>query len=227
MPLERPEAGYVWLHVPLKEAVDVVIVGDVHTWYAHWGGVGGGRQNRGVRCLRNEGLACAWCASGQAPRARYVMPVHVGSDLRLVELGRVQYSMLSMLNDNGGLVGRRVRLVREWVAKNAPIQVRPLGKEHLSPEQVIDLEEFVGCLGRAELAMVKPPKSPVADVVQEPGPGVPRPERRVYTEPVEVAPPDQSDSHGMQELRDAMKGAGRTSSGGATPSKRLLHPEGS
>lgn len=227
MPLERPEAGYVWLHVPLKEAVDVVIVGDVHTWYAHWGGVGGGRQNRGVRCLRNEGLACAWCASGQAPRARYVMPVHVGSDLRLVELGRVQYSMLSMLNDNGGLIGRRVRLVREWVAKNAPIQVRSLGREHLSDEQVIDLEEFVGCLGRAELAMVKPPKNPVPEQFPEVGPVVPRSERRVVAAPVEVDLPEPDDAHGMQQLRDAVEAERRKSLGGAVPSKRLPHREGS
>jgi hypothetical protein len=162
MALERPEAGYVWLHVPLRDSVDVVITGEVHSWWAHWGGSSGGKQNRGVRCLRREDLACAWCASGQVPRVRYVLPVRVGSDLRLVELGRVQHTMLALLDQTGGLIGRRVRLVREWAAKNAPIQVVSQGREHLSPEQLIDLEEFVSNLGRAELAMVRPPRFPEA-----------------------------------------------------------------
>lgn len=157
MPLERPETGYVWQHVPLSQAVECVIVGEVHSWWAHWVGNRGGKQNRGIRCVRPESVACAWCAGGHVPRVRYVLPILVGTDLRLIELGRVQYTILSMMQESGGLVGRRIVVVREWAAKNAPIQVRPAGQERLSPEQVVCVEQFVSQLGRHELAIIRPP----------------------------------------------------------------------
>lgn len=157
MALERPETGYVWQHVPLSQSVECVIVGEVHSWWAHWVGSRGGKQNRGMRCIRPEGIACAWCAGGHVPRVRYVLPIHVGGELRLLELGRVQFSMLSMLEETGGLVGRRIIVVREWPAKNAPIQLRPAGSERLSEEQIVDIEQFVTQLGRHELAANRPP----------------------------------------------------------------------
>lgn len=155
MALERPEAGYVWLHVPLREAVEVVIVGEVHSWWMHWAAVDR-KARRGVRCARREHLACALCEGGQAPRVRYVLPVHVAGALRLVEVGRVQYSTLAMMEENGGLVGRRCVVVREYAAKNAAIVLRPAGRETVSAEQVVDISEFVGQLGRIELAAVQP-----------------------------------------------------------------------
>lgn len=159
MPLERPEPGYVWLHVPRKEAVDLVVVGEVHSYWSHWTGTPGGRQTQSVRCVRQEAGNCAWCEQGYEARVRYVFPALVGDDLRLVELGRVQYPMLAMLVQESGWIGRKLKLVREWDAKNARIQIRPAGKGHVSAEQVVDLEDFVANLGVGQLKLLKVPQS--------------------------------------------------------------------
>lgn len=168
MPLEQPEAGYQWSHVPLREARDVVVVGEPHSWWAHWTGGGGARGNRAVRCLAREGEPCAWCVARQSPACRYVLPVWLidydpetrepsFSELRVLELGKPQYSILVMLDKEGGLVGRRLRLVRERPKLNATIQVRPIGREHVSDEARADIADFVRNLGRSELAVARAP----------------------------------------------------------------------
>lgn len=159
MALEKPEPGYVWLHVPRKEAVDVVMCGEIHSWWSHWTGVPGGRQSQAVRCVKRELGDCAWCAVGHEARVRYVFPVLLGADLRLVELGRVQYATLSLLVQEGSVIGRKLKLVREWDAKNAPIQVVPLGRSHVSREQLVDLAEVVDGLGRGQLALMRVPQT--------------------------------------------------------------------
>jgi hypothetical protein len=159
MALEQPEAGYVWLHVPRREAVDVVMCGEIHSWWSHWTGTPGGRQSQAVRCVRREVGECAWCAVGHEHRVRYVFPALLGADLRLVELGRVQYATLSLLVQEGSVIGRKLKLVREWDAKNAPIQVVPLGRAHVSREQIVCIEDHVAQLGRGQLALMRVPQS--------------------------------------------------------------------
>lgn len=160
MALERPEAGWVWLHVPRREPVDVVVLGDICTWWAHFVRAAPGlKKVSAVRCGRSDaGADCAWCAAEVGHRARYVFPCRAGESVRLVELGRVQYSTLAMVYESGRWIGRRLRLRREWDAVNARIVVEVLGVEVVSPESVLDCSEYVAGLGASEARMIRPPE---------------------------------------------------------------------
>lgn len=159
MPLERPEAGWVWLHVPRKDPVDVVAISDICTWWAHFVRVPGARSARAVRCLAADGHECGWCAAQIGRRARYVFAVRVGELVRLVELGRVQFPLLQIMYDGGRWLGTRVQLAREWDAANARISIEFRGREVISDEVVVDIAEHVASLGLAEARTIKPPNS--------------------------------------------------------------------
>jgi hypothetical protein len=160
MALERPEQGYVWLRVPLEGDVHVTIVGAIHTWWSHWHRPPGGRTQQAVRCVRSVGVACAWCDAGFERRARYVLPVRVDGELRVLELGRVQYSNLSLVaNSPDGEVGAKLRLWRPYRARNAEIMVMPCGREHVSEEARVDLTDYVSQLGLTQLKMLTAPKT--------------------------------------------------------------------
>lgn len=156
MPLERPEAGFVWLHVPRRESVEVVVCSDIHTWWAHFVRVPGLRAARAVRCLQSDGLTCEWCEAHVGRRARYVFAVRMGENLRLIELGRVQFPVLSMIYEGGRWLGSRLELRREWDAANARIQVTPRGREVITPEMEVEIGEHVAALGLAEAKSCKP-----------------------------------------------------------------------
>src|SRR6266478_3776787 len=134
MPLEVPESGFVWLHVPRKEPVDVVVVSDIHTWHAHFVRVPGMKGARAARCLRADGGSCQFCIAEIGRRARYVVAVKVGESVRLVEFGRVQYPQLSLIYNGGRWLGSRLRLAREWDAANARISITFLGREVVTSE---------------------------------------------------------------------------------------------
>lgn len=157
MPLERPEPGFVWLHVPRKGSVDVVVCGELYTWWAHWAVIPGTRRQEAVRCARADGGICAWCDGDYGRRARYVFPVRVGDAVRLVELGRVQYSSLAMVWEEGRWIGARFRLEREWDAANARIRVTYVGREVLSEEVQVDISEYVSTLGLSASQRWSPP----------------------------------------------------------------------
>lgn len=157
MPLEAPETGFVWLHVPRREPVDVVVVSDVHTWFAHFVRVPGLKGCRAARCLKQDGAECSFCAAEIGRRARYVFAVRAGDATRLVELGRVQYPTLSMIYEGGRWVGSRLRLAREWDAVNARIAVAFLGREVISDEVAVEIGDYVASLGRSEAASMRPP----------------------------------------------------------------------
>lgn len=157
MPLEAPESGFVWLHVPRRDPVDVVVVSDVHTWFAHFVRVPGLKGARAARCLKADGGECAFCSQEIGRRARYVFAVRMGDATRVVELGRVQYPTLAMIYDGGRWVGSRLRLAREWDAANARIAVSYLGREAVSAEVILDIADFVAGLGQAEARSMRPP----------------------------------------------------------------------
>lgn len=181
MPLDRPEAGWVWLHVPRREPVEVVVVGDVCTWWAHFHKpIANSKQVRAIRCVAADGAPCAWCDAEIGRRARYVFPVRVADAVRLVELGRVQYPLLAVLYDSGRWVGRRIKLRREWDAANARISLEPVGFEVITSEVQVDCADYVGTLGAAEARTIKPPehappsKTVPREVVPSAGPRAPR-----------------------------------------------------
>ena len=157
MPLEQPESGWRWLHVTDGEGSELVAVSDVETYWSHWVRQPG-RGGQAVRCVAKESGGCAWCGVGTAPRARYVLAVRRCSDasVLLLELGRVQYTWLSVWVERG-LVGTRFRAKKAWRGKNAPIELVYLGREHVSPEQVHDLSEYVQLLGLEQLRLFSPP----------------------------------------------------------------------
>lgn len=151
MALDRPESGFIWLHVPPGAPIECVVNGSIETWWAHFVRQPGARKVIAVRCFKGDMVTCPWCEGQVGVRARYVVPVLVDGAQRLVELGRVQYGSLRMLSESvGGEVGKRIRLSHEWNAKNAPIVVLPLGREVITAEMVVDVREFVDTLGRAE-----------------------------------------------------------------------------
>lgn len=158
MPVERPEPGYQWLRVPVKGEVVVTVIGECWCWWCHWTGGKSRRLNRAVRCLRSDGAECAWCQAGYTRNCRYVLPVLDGDRRLLVEFSKVVYPVLSMLEDAGGLPGRRIRLVRAQECKNGRIDIEPVGKGHYSPEQAWDIQAIVRELGRSELAVSGPPR---------------------------------------------------------------------
>jgi hypothetical protein len=112
-----------------------------------------------VRCLRSDGLHCGFCAEEYGRRARYVFPVRVDGAVRLVELGRVQYQTLALVYQEGRWLGTRLRLAREWDAANARIQVTFLGREGLTDEVVVDIEEYVSTLGVSAAQRFQPVKA--------------------------------------------------------------------
>ena len=158
MPLERPEPGITWLHVPLSGSVEVVVVGDIHTWHTHWTGAQGGRRNNAVRCVRGDGLFCAWCEAQIGRRARYVFPVLKDGKPNLVEFGRVQYNTLALLYDVKPWLGKRLRISRTHAAKNAEILIDYVGREVITPEMEMDIADIVDTLGRDNLRFYKPPQ---------------------------------------------------------------------
>lgn len=157
MPLERPEAGFVWLHVPINESVVVVAVSDIHTWWAHFVRPNGQRVAKAVRCVAADGAECEWCNAQVGRRARYVFAVRTEDQVRLVELGRVQFPTLSLMYDGGRWLGSRMELRREWAAKNARIAVIPRGREAISDELVVEIGDHVDGLGLAEARQLRPP----------------------------------------------------------------------
>lgn len=154
MSLVAPEEGWVWLSVPLSEAVDVTVVGELHSWFTHWYRGPLCKQALAVRCVREERGCCDWCTAGYDRRVRYVFPVQHEGDVRLVELGRVQYPALASITQFNRWIGCRIRLVRERPVKNAPIQVRRVGEELVSSEAQVDCSGYVAALGMTNLRML-------------------------------------------------------------------------
>lgn len=180
MALEMPEAGFVWLKVPLQGEVRCTVVGEVHTWWSHWQRMPGGRGAQAVRCARALGVSCAWCDGGFPRRARYVFPVLVEGEVRVVEVGRVQYPMLKLVVAEG-IVGRVLRLKRTHAAKNAEIQLFAVAREAVGEEARVCVEAFTENLGVGQLKLLQPPapanpseRSRSGEVVED----LPRPKGR-------------------------------------------------
>lgn len=157
MALEMPESGYVWGKVPLEGDVRLTVVGEVHTWWSHWHRLPGRGGVQAVRCARALGVACAWCDAGYQRRARYVFPALVEGELRVFEVGRVQFPVLRLVCGEG-IVGRRLTLRRAFKAKNAEIVIIPGGREHVSAEAVVDVGSWVCELGGGQLLLIAPPE---------------------------------------------------------------------
>lgn len=157
MPLEKPESGWRWLHVTDGEGCELVAVSDVETYWSHWVKQPGGR-GQALRCRLREAGACAWCGVGTSPRARYVLAVRKTSsgEVLLMELGRVQFTHLEVW-ESRGMVGTRFVARKAWRGKNAPIELTYRGREHVSPEEVRDIAEYVQLLGLEQLRMMTPP----------------------------------------------------------------------
>ena len=153
MALVAPEDGWVWISVPAAECLDVLVVGEIHTWWSHWYRAPGEKRAAAMRCVLDERGKCDLCRAGYERRARYVFPVEHDAQVRLVELGRVQFPALAMLEQFGEVVGARLRLVRERPVQNAPIQVRKVGAEIVPPERRHDVEGFVATLGVVQLRL--------------------------------------------------------------------------
>ena len=111
-----------------------------------------------MRCCLREAGSCAWCGVGTSPRARYVLAVRQISTgaVLLLELGRVQFTWLEVWTQRG-LVGTRFVAKKAWRGKNAPIELVFRGREHVSPEEVHDLAEYVQLLGLEQLRLMTPP----------------------------------------------------------------------
>lgn len=154
MALVAPEEGFVWLQVPLHESVDVVVLGELHSWFTHWYRGPLCRGSIAVRCVFEERGTCDWCKAGYEKRVRYVFPVRLDDEVRVVELGRVQYPALAALMQFHVWTGSRLRLVRERPVKNAPIQLRRVGEERIPPEAVVDCSQLVASLGLSNLRML-------------------------------------------------------------------------
>lgn len=159
MALERPEAGWVWLHVPRRDPVEVVVISDIHTWWAHFVRVPGAKAAKAVRCLAADGRPCEWCDAQVGRRARYVFAVRTADQVRLVELGRVQFPLLQVMYDGGRWIGTRMELRREWDAANARITIVPRGREVITDEVMVDIGDHVAGLGLAEARSLKPASS--------------------------------------------------------------------
>jgi hypothetical protein len=172
MALERPEAGFVWLHVPRREGVEVVAISDIHTWWAHFVRVPGAKAAKAVRCLAADGRACEWCDAQVGRRARYVFAVRTGDVVRLVELGRVQFPLLQVMYEGGRWLGTRMELKREWDAANARIQIVPRGREVITDEVVVDIGDHVAGLGMAEARQLRPASAPDRSIPSK-GPATP------------------------------------------------------
>lgn len=171
MALEAPESGFVWLHVPRREPVEVVVVSDVHTWHAHFVRVPGLKGARAARCLKPDGGECSLCEEQIGRRARYVFAVRVAESLRLVEMGRVQYPTLAAIYDSGRWLGARLTLAKEWDAANARISVIYQGREHVSAEVEVDIGDFVAGLGMAEARTFRAPRVTIETVSPSKGSG--------------------------------------------------------
>lgn len=154
MPLVAPEEGWVWLSVPLHECVDVVVLGEIHSWFTHWYRGPQCRGSLAVRCVKEERGDCDWCRAEYQRRVRYVFPVRVDDQVRCCELGAPQYPSLSAISTFERWVGSRLRLARERPVKNAPILVRRIGEEVVPPEAVVDCSGLVAGLGLSNLRML-------------------------------------------------------------------------
>lgn len=155
--LIAPEPGWLWVHPPLQGELRGTICGLVRCYESHWYRPAGGKVPRAVRCVRREAGECDWCSAGYERRVRYVLPLAMEQGVRLVELSRTVYTLLSMIREGGGEVGRKVIITRERPFKNAPLLLVPGGREHVSAEQVVDIADFVRGLGREALALVDRP----------------------------------------------------------------------
>lgn len=156
-PLERPEADWMWVHVPLRGELSGVICGEVQVYHTHWYVAPGGKRAQAVRCVRWEVGACDWCGAGYKRRTRYVIPLLIGEGARLIEVGRTCYTALAMIRESGREVGAQIVFTRERPQANAPILICPLGRGHVSPEQVVDIVDHVRGLGRQALRLIDSP----------------------------------------------------------------------
>lgn len=154
MGLVAPEEGHVWWTCPLQDGQEVVVCGELHSWFTHWYRGPLCRGSIAVRCVREERGDCDWCTAQYERRVRYVFPILVEGDCRVVELGRVQYPSLCSIMAFHDWVGARLWLVRERPQKNAPIKVRRVGQEIIRPDQLVDLTTFVQGLGLSNLRML-------------------------------------------------------------------------
>jgi hypothetical protein len=155
--LLRPEPGWLWVHPPLQGELVGVICGEIRCYETHWYRPAGGKVPRAVRCVRREVGECDWCTARYERRVRYVVPLLLESGVRLVELSRTVYTLLSMIREGGGEVGRRITIARERPFKNAPLVVVPGGRMHVGEEQVVDIRDYVMGLGREALALCDRP----------------------------------------------------------------------
>lgn len=156
MALESPEAGFIWGKVPLEGDLVITVVGDIQTYWSHWDRVPGRGPAQMVRCARAEGVACAWCDAGYPRRARYVFPALLDGELRVWEMGRVQFPTLKLLAAEGWL-GRVLRIRRAFRAKNAEILVFPAGRQSVGEEVVCDVSDFVAALGQGQMRLLPKP----------------------------------------------------------------------
>jgi hypothetical protein len=163
-----PETGFVWGKVPMEGSVRCTTIGEVHAWWSHWCRPHPKGPVQCVRCVQAVGVACAWCDAGYQKRARYVFPALVQGEVRVFEVGRVQFSMIRQLREEG-FVGRVLELRKAWKAKNAEIVILPVGRERVSDEVRIDVEQFVSELGGGQLLLISPPPrtSPPSEEVRE------------------------------------------------------------
>lgn len=138
MPLIKPESGVLFLKVPLSEPVIATVVGEAHSYQVHWVKTRGRREQLAARCQMSDGKPCAICADAKGWKARYVLPVRVEGELRIVELGKPQWGWLEVQDVMGSWVGTRVRIGRERPAKNAVITITTVGREHVSEELRFD-----------------------------------------------------------------------------------------
>jgi len=154
MPLEAPESGWVWVSVPLDEAIDLIVVGDVQTWYSHWYRAPGARRPEALRCVLADAGRCELCRAGYERRARYVLPVRQGGELRCVEFGRVQYPALCLLQECGGVVGSVLRVTRERPHKSAPIRLREIDRVVVPESERVDLTGYVSAIGLIQMRLL-------------------------------------------------------------------------
>lgn len=148
MALIKPESGVLFLRVPLAEAVIATVVGEAHSYQTHWVGLRGFKQRMAARCQMSDEKPCAICADGNGWKARYMLPVRVDGELRVLELGKPQWGWLEVQDALGSWVGARIRVGRERAQKNGVITVTTVGREHVSPELVFSCAGMAAAEGQ-------------------------------------------------------------------------------
>lgn len=143
MALVAPEDGFHFAKVPLTGVLRAVVIGEVHSFWSHWYRIHGTKRVVAVRCLRDIEDGCFWCEREFRRSVRYLLPVRIDGQPRVLEFGRVQYPALATIEAFGGLVGVELECGRESAYRNSPIQVRSVGRERVPPEAVVDLTAFV------------------------------------------------------------------------------------